>query len=285
MSKISTSRQDRERGQKNTAAIKKLKKSGKKGRQRAERLQRCTDREPCGLDECVACAPLANHGKDPMISGSSELQGACPSVAADANCEVVPFEVDERLAVPDTAKVFVTLARASLVEGVAKLRETAGYIAAALARGATQSQVGKALGMSQSWVCQMLKWDEQGCVGSPFAIQSKQKRLKQKQNQAPNNPSVLKAEENEPVECQGTSEAPAATAGVEIRRAKPSIYSATDASADDGMAIPASLIQLLPEEQLLADDLILRLQTATEKVRHYVLDRVHLHSTCASALQ
>jgi hypothetical protein len=100
--------------------------------------------------------------------------------------------------------------------GLSSWRAATEDIAAAKARGATQRQIADAVGMSSTWVHQMLKWRTDGYKdATPFGRQSRASRQRAKASQATDQ-KKQKAEKSD----TGADQAQAAAASARAKTAK-----------------------------------------------------------------
>jgi hypothetical protein len=79
----------------------------------------------------------------------------------------------------------LSLAKNAVASGVLSWRVATEHMAAAKAKGASQRQIAEEVGMSSTWVHQMLKWGSDGYKdATPFGLQSKANRQRAKAGQA-----------------------------------------------------------------------------------------------------
>ena len=115
-----------------------------------------------------------------------------------------------------TVAALLSRAKDSIESGVTSWRAATEDMAAAKLLGASQRQIARAVGMSSTWVHQMLKWRAEGYKdGTPFGPQSKANRLRARAGQAADQ-QKQKADQSD----TGRDQAQAAAASARAKTAK-----------------------------------------------------------------
>ena len=278
------------------ALIKKLKLGTEEDQEAAKQLLMCQEDDPCYLDCCAVCnahSPGETESLPPLCDSGVDRN---PDQAGIGG-EEIPSDL------PKSAVNNVRAAKEALRQGVEHYKVAAEHIDTANLLGATQPQIADALGVSQSWVSQILKWYRSGCLGTPFSDQSKQKRLAQKARnnyQATNNASSTSETHTgdateldstampstsatilslpSPFSISGDLPDQANAAGMmpdaELVPDYPAIAIADPAY--DRLDMPDSIIRLSEQDQVVADELIKLLLGVSDRVRRYVHEHVYV---------